>query len=40
MLTNSGVGARIFPPLVKAALGDVGMPWAWEYNTAPPVAAP
>ena len=40
MLTNSGVGARIFPPLLKAALGDVGMPWTWEYGSAPPVAAP
>ncbi|TCS16060.1 serine hydrolase domain-containing protein [Caulobacter sp. BK020] len=40
MLTNSGVGARIFPPLLKAALGDVGMPWTWEYNPVRPVAAP
>jgi CubicO group peptidase (beta-lactamase class C family) len=40
MLSNSGVGARIFPPLLKAALGDVGMPWTWEYGSAPPVAAP
>lgn len=40
MLTNSGVGARLFPPLVKAALGDVGMPWTWEYNPVLPVAAP
>jgi len=40
MLTNSGVGARIFPPLLKAALGDVGMPWTWEYNPLRPVAAP
>jgi CubicO group peptidase (beta-lactamase class C family) len=40
MLTNSGVGARIFPPLLKAALGDVGMPWTWEYNPVLPVAAP
>jgi CubicO group peptidase (beta-lactamase class C family) len=40
MLTNSGVGARIFPPLLKAALGDVGMPWRWEYNPVLPVAAP
>ncbi len=36
MLSNSGVGARIFPPLLKAALGDVGMPWTWEYGSAPP----
>jgi CubicO group peptidase (beta-lactamase class C family) len=37
MLTNSGVGARIFPPLLKAALGEVGMPWTWEYNPVLPV---
>ncbi|WP_246263302.1 serine hydrolase domain-containing protein [Caulobacter soli] len=40
LLSNSGVGARIFPPLVKAALGDIGMPWTWEYNPVPPVKAP
>lgn len=40
MLTNSGVGERIFPPLLKAALGDVGMPWTWEYNPLLPVKAP
>ena len=38
VMSNSGVGARIFPPLLKAALGDVGMPWAWEYNTLLPAA--
>lgn len=40
MLTNSGVGARIFPPLVEAALGETGMPWTWEYNPLKPVDAP
>jgi CubicO group peptidase (beta-lactamase class C family) len=40
LLSNSGVGARIFPPLVKAALGDVGMPWMWEYSPVLPVKAP
>jgi len=40
ILTNSGVGQRIFPPLVEAALGKTGMPWAWEYNPVRPVAAP
>jgi CubicO group peptidase (beta-lactamase class C family) len=40
ILTNSGVGARIFPPLVKAALGDVGTPWGWEYDPVLPVQAP
>lgn len=39
LLTNSGVGARIFPPLVKAALGEVGVPWGWEYNPVLPVEA-
>ncbi|USQ97534.1 serine hydrolase domain-containing protein [Caulobacter sp. RL271] len=38
LLSNSGVGRRIFPPLVNAALGDVGMPWSWEYNPVLPVA--
>lgn len=40
LLTNSGVGQRIFPPLVAAALGDTGAPWAWEYGRALPVEAP
>ena len=40
LLTNSGVGARIFPPLVKAALGEIGVPWGWEYNPVRPVKAP
>jgi CubicO group peptidase (beta-lactamase class C family) len=34
MLTNSGAGSRVFPALTKAALGEIGMPWAWEYGTA------
>lgn len=32
VLTNNGVGARIFQPLVKAALGETGTPWTWAYN--------
>ena len=40
LMSNSGVGHRVFPPLLKAALGDVGMPWTWEYGSAPPAAAP
>jgi CubicO group peptidase (beta-lactamase class C family) len=40
LLTNSEVGQRIFPPLVQAALGETGMPWAWEYGRALPVTAP
>lgn len=38
LLSNSGVGRRIFPPLVQTALGDIGMPWIWEYNPVLPVA--
>ncbi len=38
-LSNSGVGQRIFPPLVKAALGETGMPWPWEYSRLLPVEA-
>jgi len=38
VLTNNGVGARIFPPLVKAALGETGTPWSWAYNPVRPVA--
>jgi CubicO group peptidase (beta-lactamase class C family) len=34
MLTNSGAGSRVFPALTKAALGEIGMPWAWEYGAA------
>lgn len=37
VLTNNGVGARIFPPLVKAALGETGTPWSWAYNPVRPV---
>lgn len=40
ILTNSGVGQRIFPPLAKAALGETGLPWSWEYTRLLPVAAP
>ena len=38
ILTNSGVGQRIIPPLVKAALGETGAPWVWEYHPLMPVA--
>jgi len=38
ILTNSGFGQRIFPRLVKAALGETGAPWAWEYGRLPPIA--
>lgn len=40
ILTNSGDGQRIFPALVKAALGETGMPWTWEYSRLMPVEAP
>lgn len=39
-LSNSGVGQRIFPPLVTAALGQTGLPCAWEYSRQLPVEAP
>ncbi|KSB87980.1 serine hydrolase [Caulobacter vibrioides] len=40
ILTNSGQGQRIFPSVVKAALGETGLPWNWAYGRLPPVAAP
>lgn len=40
LMTNSGVGARLFPAMVKVALGEVGVPWGWEYNPILPVEAP
>jgi len=38
ILTNNEVGQRIFPPLVRAAIGETGAPWAWEYTRVLPVA--
>lgn len=38
VFTNSGVGQRIIQPLVKTVLGDLGTPWAWEYNRQLPIA--
>ncbi|WP_299010588.1 serine hydrolase domain-containing protein [uncultured Caulobacter sp.] len=38
ILTNSGVGQRIIPALVKAALGETGAPWSWEYGRLPPIS--
>jgi CubicO group peptidase (beta-lactamase class C family) len=32
MMTNSGVGARLFPTLTARIMSDPGVPWAWEYN--------
>lgn len=40
LLSNSGVGQRLFPTLAEAVLGDLGTPWAWEYNRRLPVVAP
>ncbi len=39
VLTNSGVGASAFPAMAQAALGDIGMPWRWEYGPGGPAAA-
>lgn len=38
VLTNSGVGQRIIPAIVKAALGETGQPWGWEYNPILPIS--
>jgi CubicO group peptidase (beta-lactamase class C family) len=40
LLSNSGLGQRLYPTLVKSVLGDLGTPWAWEYPRKLPVAAP
>jgi CubicO group peptidase (beta-lactamase class C family) len=37
MMTNSGVGARLFPALTRQIMGDPGLPWAWEYNPLLPL---
>jgi CubicO group peptidase (beta-lactamase class C family) len=37
MMTNSGVGARMFPTLVSRIMGDPGVPWTWEYNPVLPL---
>ncbi|MBI1685736.1 serine hydrolase domain-containing protein [Caulobacter hibisci] len=39
VLTNSGDGQRIIPSVVKAALGETGLPWGWEYTRLLPVEA-
>ncbi|WP_454759100.1 serine hydrolase domain-containing protein [Caulobacter segnis] len=39
LLSNSGLGQRLYPTLVKSVLGDLGTPWAWEYPRKLPVAA-
>jgi hypothetical protein len=38
MMTNSGVGARMFPTLVSEIMSDPGVPWDWEYNPRLPLA--
>lgn len=38
LLSNSGVGQRLYPTLAKMVLGDLGTPWAWEYNRQLPIA--
>ena len=40
VLTNTGDGQRIIPSIVKAALGETGLPWGWEYTRLLPVEAP
>jgi CubicO group peptidase (beta-lactamase class C family) len=40
LLSNSGLGQRLYPTLVKSVLGELGTPWAWEYPRQLPVAAP
>ena len=37
IMTNSGVGARAFPALVAAVMGDIGEPWSWELNPILPL---
>ncbi len=37
MMTNSGVGARLFPTLTAQVMGDPGVPWTWEYNPLRPL---
>lgn len=37
LMTNSGVGQRIFPALVKQIMGEPGVPWSWEYSRDLPV---
>ena len=37
MMTNSGVGERIFPALIGKVMGDPGVPWGWEYNPLLPL---
>jgi CubicO group peptidase (beta-lactamase class C family) len=38
LLSNSGVGQRIYPSLVGMILGETGVPWGWEYNPVLPIA--
>ena len=37
VLTNSTLGARMFPELVRTLLGETGAPWAWEYDPVLPL---
>jgi hypothetical protein len=33
MLANDVRAERAFPAIVKAVLGDTGLPWSWEYGS-------
>jgi CubicO group peptidase (beta-lactamase class C family) len=33
LLSNTAKGDRVFPQIVRSILGDVRLPWAWEYSS-------
>jgi hypothetical protein len=35
LLSNSVRAELIYPELARFVLGDIGMPWWWEYDFAP-----
>jgi hypothetical protein len=38
MLANDVRAERIYPELARAILGEVAMPWGWEYDWYQPAA--
>ena len=38
LLSNSSRAETIYPALIKAILGETGLPWSWEYNNPPELA--